>query len=63
MLYNLQVQCSHRLPHDAAGICLVAFGIEEHQLKTPKSAHLQKDTTTVVEIFSSLGVHVELLYP
>ena len=25
----LQVQCSHRLPHDAAGICLVVFGIEE----------------------------------
>ena len=35
------------------------FGVEESPPKTPKSTRLQKDTSTVVEIFSSLGVHVE----
>ena len=59
VLYSLQVQCSHRLPHDAASISLVVFGIEESPPKTPKSAHLQKDTSAVVEMFSSLGVHDE----
>ena len=58
-LCSLQVQCSHRLPHDVAGICLVVFGVEEGPPKTPKGAHLQKDTITVVEMFSSLGVRVE----
>ena len=29
VLYSLQVQCSHRLPHDAASIRLLVFGIEE----------------------------------
>ena len=38
---------------------IVIFGVEESPPKTPKSTRLQKDTSTVVEIFSSLGVHVE----
>ena len=36
------------------------FGVEENPPKTLKSTRLQKDTSTVVEIFSSLGVHVKL---
>ena len=47
------------LPHDAASICLVVFGMEEGPPITPKSAHLQKDTSTVVEIFSSVGFRIE----
>ena len=47
------------LPHDAASICLVVFGMEEGPPITPKSAHLQKDTSTVVEIFSGVGFRIE----
>ena len=38
---------------------IVIFGMEESPPKTPKSTRLQKDTSIMVEIFSSLGVHVE----
>ena len=38
---------------------ILVFGVEDSPQKTPKSARLQKDTNTVVELFSNLGVCVD----
>ena len=38
---------------------ILVFGVEDSPQKTPKSVRLQKDTNTVVELFSSLSVCVD----
>ena len=38
---------------------MLVFGVEDSPQRTPKSARLQKDTNTVVELFSNLGVCVD----